>query len=299
MMKKTLILLAVISIGFLLACQKIITVNPPSYNGKVSIQGFIEPDSVPLLYFNKTVPYFGKEIKKNQLIIRDAQIRINGGKSADMLTLDSIFDKIDCQYNYFYRGHQAIQENHSYQLNILSNGKNYTANATTNLSAPLIDSVSYVSNYSDIYGEHEGVIVYFKDVSDQTNFYRYEMKRSADTSTKKAEAPIVSTCLGKDSIRVSEIGRAVFNDIGNEGKQIKIVIEPAYSHKKGTMGDIYVQSFDKNAYDFFAQLDRQKLAQFNPFVEPVFLQPGQFGNTAVGFFAAKKNSSKFKFVYPE
>lgn len=298
-MKKTVVLLAVISIGFILACQKTITVKPPPYNGKVSIQCFIEPDSLPILYFNKTVPYFGKDIKKNQLIVRNAQIRINGGSGADLLTLDSVFDKIDCQYNYFYKGHQKIEANQTYQLNILSDGKTYTASATTNLVAPLIDSVSYVANYSDIYGEHEGVIVYFEDVSNQTNFYRYEMKRSADTTTKKAEAPIVSACLGKDSIRVSEIGRAVFNDIGNEGKQIKIVIEPAYSHKKGTQGDIYIQSFDKSAYDFFAQLDRQKLAQFNPFVEPVFLQPGQFGNTAVGFFAAKKNSSKFKFVYPE
>ena len=298
-MKKTVILLTIISIGFILACQKTITVKPPSYNGKVSIQCFIEPDSIPILYFNKTVPYFGKDIKKNQLIVRNAEIRINGANGSDLLTLDSIFDKIDCQYNYFYKGHQKIQVNQSYQLNILSDGKTYTANATTNLSTPLIDSVSYVANYSDIYGEHEGVIVYFEDVINQTNFYRYEMKRSADTTTKKAEAPIVSTCLGKDSIRVSEIGRAVFNDIGNEGKQIKIVIEPAYSHKKGTTGDIYVQSFDKNAYDFFAQLDRQKLAQFNPFVEPVFLQPGQFGNTAIGFFSAKENSSKFKFVYPE
>lgn len=282
-----------------MACQKTITVTPPAYNNKVSIQGFIEPDSVPIVYFNETVPYFGDAIKKNQLVIRNAQISITSNISSDVLNLDSVFDKIDCQYNYFYKGHQKIQPNQTYHLSILSGGKTYTASASTNLLAPTIDSVSYVANYSDIYGEHEGVIVYFKDVSNQTNFYRYEMKRSADTSTKKAEAKIVSTCLGNDSVRVNEIGRAVFNDIGNEGKEIKIVIEPAYSHKKGTIGDIYIQSFDQNAYDFFSQLDRQKLAQYNPFVEPVFLQPGQFGTDAIGFFSAKKNSQPVKFVYPE
>ncbi len=298
-MKKIVILLTGISLTLILACQKTITVKPPVYTNKVSIQCFIEPDSVPILYFNKTVPYFGKDIKKNQLIVRNALVKIIKQSSSDVLTLDSVFDKIDCQYNYFYRGKEKIQANQTYQLSIVSDGKTYTANATSNLTAPPIDSVSYVANYSDIYGEHEGVIVYFEDVRNQTNFYRYEMKRSADTTTKKAEAPIVSTCLGNDSIRVSEIGRAVFNDVGNEGKQIKIVIEPAYSHKKGTVGDIYIQSFDKSAYDFFSQLDRQKLAQFNPFVEPVFLQPGQFGTEAIGFFSAKKNSSKVKFVYPE
>lgn len=83
------------------------------------------------------------------------------------------------------------------------------------------------------------------------------------------------------------------------GQQIKMVIEPAYSHKTGTKGIVYVQSIDKNAYDFFDQLDRQKLAQFNPFVEPVFLQDGQFGSKAVGYFSAKKNSAPVTFIFPE
>ncbi|MBU1373369.1 MAG: DUF4249 domain-containing protein [Bacteroidetes bacterium] len=298
-MKKAFIYLTIISLGFILACEKNITVKPPVYKNKVSIQGFIEPDSIPIIYFNHTVPYFDKAVKKNQLIVRNAQIAISSSNSTDFLKLDSIFDKIDCQYNFFYRGHNKIQRNTKYNLSILADGKTYTASATTDLGAPVIDSTSYVTNYNDLYGEHEGVIIYFKDVSNQTNFYRYEMKRSADTSTKKAEAPIVSTCLGNGTIQVNEIGRAVFNDVGNEGKQLKIVIEPAYSHKKGTKGDIYIQSFDKNAYDFFAQLDRQKLAQYNPFIEPVFLQEGQFGNAAIGFFAAKQNSSFVTFIYPE
>jgi len=78
-----------------------------------------------------------------------------------------------------------------------------------------------------------------------------------------------------------------------------MVIEPAYSHKAGTKGLIYVISFDKNAYDFFNQLDKQKQSQLNPFVEPVFLQDGQFGSTAIGYFSAKSNSFAVKFVFPE
>lgn len=298
-MKKIFIYLIIISLGFVAACEKNITVKPPVYQNKVSIQGFIEPDSVPILYFNQTVPYFDKAVKKNQLIIRGAQITISSPNTTDVLKLDSVFDKIDCQFNYFYRGNNKILSNTSYHLVITAQGKTYTADAITNIIAPTIDSTSYVTNYNDLYGEHEGVIIYFKDVSNQKNFYRYEMKRTADTSTKKAEAPIVSTCLGNGTVNVNEIGRAVFDDVGNEGKQLKIVIEPAYSHTKGTLGDIYIQSFDKNAHDFFAQLDRQKLAQYNPFVEPVFLQEGQFGSSAIGFFSAKKNSNPIKFIYPE
>lgn len=298
-MKQIFILFAGISTCFILSCEKNITVSPPTYSNKVSITGFIEPDSVPIVYFNKTVPYFDKAIKKNELMIRNALITISSNGSTDHLSLDSTFDKIDCQFDYFYKGHNKIMANTKYDLNIVSEGKTYTANAVTNLFAPAIDSVSYVSNYNDLYGEHEGVITYFKDIPNQVNYYRYEMIRSADTSIMKAEATIKRACLGKDTVTVHEIGRAVFEDVGKEGTQITIIVEPAYSHKKGTKGQIFIQSIDKNAYVFFSQLDRQKLAQFNPFVEPVFLQEGQFGNKAIGFFAAKRNSNPMTFIYPE
>ena len=51
---------------------------------------------------------------------------------------------------------------------------------------------------------------------------------------------------------------------------IKIVIEPAYTHKNGTRGIVFIHTIGKDAYDFFDKLDKQKLAQFNPFVEPIF-----------------------------
>ncbi|MDF2434360.1 MAG: hypothetical protein JWP44_3991 [Mucilaginibacter sp.] len=281
------------------ACQKNITVSPPPYTNKVSIQCLIEADSVPVLYLNETVPYFDSAIKKNQLVIRNAQVSISSAAGSDMLILDSLFDKIDCQYNYFYRGKVKILANTTYQLNIVSGIYTFKASAATDMIPPVIDSVTYTAKFNDINGEHEGVIVYFKDNGTQTNFYRYELLRYVNINTKKAESPIVSACLGKDSILTHEIGRAVFNDVGLQGQQIKIVAEPAYSHSKGTKGQIYMQAIDKSAYDFFNQLDQQKIASANPFVEPVFLKPGQFGDQAIGFFSAKKNSAAYAFTYPE
>lgn len=298
-MKRLVIFLSVIGIGFILSCEKNITVKMPAYNNKVIIQGFIEPDSVPIVYLNKTVPYFDKAVKKDQLMIRNALITIRSNISSDELTLDSAFDKINCQYDYFYKGRLKILPDTKYDLTIISGGKTYTASATTNLLAPRIDSVSYVSNFNDLYGEHEGIVTYFKDVPNQVSRYRYEMVRLIDTSIMKADAKIQRACLGKDITTVAEIGRAVFDDAGKEGKQITIVAEPAYPHKKGTKGQIFIQSMDKNAYEFFSQLDRQKLAELNPFIEPVFLLEGQFGKQAVGFFSAKKNSNPVMFTFPE
>ena len=279
--------------GFILlinSCQKNINVTPPPYTDKVSIQCFIETDSVPVLYFNKTVGYFDAKVKKNQLVIRDASITIKTMATIDTLLIDSTFDMVDCQYDYFYKGKKKVISNALYQLNIISGNVTYTAIAVTDILPSVIDSVSYTSKFKDINGEHEGVIVYFTDNAVQDNYYRYEMSRYIDTTTKKAEQPILSACLGKDSILAQEIGRAVYNDIGSQGRQIKIVVEPGYSHKKGTTGYIFIGTIEKNAFNFFDQLDKQKLAANNPFIEPVFIKSGQFGSNAIGFFSAKKNS---------
>ncbi len=217
----------------------------------------------------------------------------------DTLAIDSAFDKLDCQYYFFYRGHKKIQAGATYCLRISYGAEVLTATVVTDVLPPQIDSAVYIAKFNDINGEHEGVIIYFKDAPSQTNFYRYELLRYVDTSTLVAEQPIVSACLGADSIQVHELGRAVYTDAGLQGGQIKIVAEPSYSHKAGKSGYVFIQAIDKNAYDFLDQLDRQKIAAGNPFAEPVFIQPGQFGDKAVGYFSAKKNSPPVLFIYPE
>ena len=260
----------------------------------------LEPDSVPIVYFNKTVPYFDNKISFADLLIRDASVKISDGINTDVLAIDSVYDRLYCQYNYYYRGSLPAQLNKTYTLTIVNGADIYTATASTSsLSKASIDSVSFTSVFKDIYGEHEGVITYFKDVPSQTNYYRYEMDRYVDTATKKSEVKIASPCLGHDSVGIQEIGRSVYTDAGQNGLQIKIVVEPAYSHHAGTKGIIYMQSIDKNAYDFFDQLDKQKLAQYNPFVEPVFLRDGQFGSKAVGYFSAMVKSNPAIYFYPE
>ncbi len=301
-MKKIIYLLCILfSVSaILISCEKVITITPPGYTNKVSIQSMLEVDSLPIVYFNNTVPYFDPKTSFAKLVIRNAQVTINDGTINDILRLDSSYDKLYCEYNYYYKGSFPVKANKTYTFTATSGATVYTANANTiNLSKPVIDSTSYIANYKDLYGEHEGVIIYFKDVPSQANYYRYEMDRSLDTATKKAEVKIVSNCLGRDSVFVQELGRSVFSDAGQDGRQIKIVIEPAYSHKAGTKGQIRIQALDKNAYEFFNQLDLQKLSQFNPFIEPVFLKDGQLGNKAVGYFSTMIKSDPKIFYYPE
>lgn len=301
-MKKILsytILVSAATVLFL-SCEKTITITPPPYAGKVSIQSMLEPDSIPIVYFNRTVPYFDKKVSFADLVVRNAIVKISDGAYTDLLKLDSTYDKLYCQYNYYFKGNTPAQLNKTYTLTISSGTDTYTATTSTaNLSRSSIDSTSFTPVFKDLYGEHEGVIVYFKDIPSQTDFYRYEMERYVDTATKLASQKIASLCLGRDSIKVHELGRSVYNDAGQNGQQFKIVIEPAYSHQPGTKGLIYIQTIDKNAFDFFDQLDKQKLAQFNPFVEPVFLRDGQFGSKAIGYFSAMVKSNPVVYIYPE
>jgi hypothetical protein len=301
---KTFIALAIIIFSFsLYSCEKVITIKPPSYFGKVSIQTMLEPDSLPVVYFNRTVPYFGSDVALGALAIRNAVIKISSSSSTDILHFDSSFSRTYCQYDYYYKGNLPIQLNQAYTLTITSGTDTYTATTSTGLSKATIDSTAYTPSFNDLFGEHEGVIVYFKDLLPQVNYYRYEMTRYVDTSTQLAGPKLpASACLAtdrKDSSFVHELGRSVYSGQGQTGQQIKIVIEPAYTHKNGTRGTVYIQTIDKNAYDFFDQLDKQKLAQYNPFVEPVFLRYGQFGSKAIGYFSAMVKSNPAAYIFPE
>jgi hypothetical protein len=300
-MKKAFNLLLIISIFF--SCTKIITIKPSTYLGKVSIQGMLEPDSLPIIYFNRTMPYFGKDISLGSLVIRNAMVKITSGSGTDTLKFDSVFSKTYCQYDYFYKGGIPVQLNANYTLTIINGANTYSATASTDFSKAAIDSTSYTPVFKDLYGEHEGVIVYFKGLPLQVNYYRYEMVRYVDTATQQAGPKLpASTCLDrtkKDSILVHELGRSVYSDQGQAGQQLKIVIEPAYTHKRGIKGTVFIQTIDKNGYEFFDQLDKQKLAQYNPFVEPVFLRDGQFGSKAIGYFSAMLKSNPAAYLFPE
>lgn len=283
---------------FLLSCEKDITISQPQYDSRVSIQCGIELGVVPKVFFYNTVPYFDV-VSLRQAFVRGAVVKISDGTDTDSLTTDSTYNFLKCEYEYFYRGNILIKPNEDYSLTIISNNITYSASTKTNLEAVTIDSVGYTSAFSDIYGEHEGVIPYFHDLPNQTNYYRYEMTRSIDTTMKYREGNIHSPCIGSDTITVLELGRSVYNDLNLNGDQISLVIEPAYSHRKGLVGIVRIQSIDKATYEFYDQLDRQKLGQANPFVEPVFLEDGQFGKKAIGYFGSIVRSLPVSFVFPE
>ncbi|MBA4053972.1 MAG: hypothetical protein C0490_04600 [Marivirga sp.] len=283
-------------------CQTEVALPQLPYEERVIIQGVMEPDSVPIVHFNRTVPYLSATTDAAKLVIRNADITVTTSGESDQLALDSTYLPLDCRYDYFYKGSIKAKRNTTYTLTIIDGAKTYTATTTTALTPVTIDSVSYTPAFKDLYGEHEGVITYFKDIPDEENYYRFEMLRAADVSSRDVTGnnrDLLVPCLQEgDTIMFREIGRSVYSDENLKSQQIKLIIEPALTHEVVVVIFVRIQTIDKSTYEFYEQLDGQKLAQYNPFVEPVFIKDGQFGKAAAGFFGSMVRSEPVRFEMP-
>ena len=279
------------------SCEKTITIKQQPYQSKLSIQGLITPYQIPKIYLNRTVPYFDPKVNTRELTVDNATVTLNDGATNYTLRFDSLYNYHYCRYDYFYSNPQNIQANKTYTLNIVLSGVTYSAQATTNQSKVPVTSTSYVPVFKDLYGEHEGVIVGYTDKAGEENYYRYEMGRMIDSSVKSVDA-VKSSCTFGQKYYVKEVGRTIYPDKNVEGLALTFTFEPNFSHKLNDTAYIRLETVDKNIYNFYDNLDRQKLAQYNPFVEPVFIPPGQFKD-AIGVFGAYAVSDSVRFIYPE
>lgn len=284
------------------SCQNEIELPQLPYEDKAIIQGIVEPDSVPIVYFNRTVPFLSGTTDPAELVIRNASVIVSSVEDSDQLFLDSVYLPIDCKYSYFYKGTIKVKKNLTYTLQIINGTKTYTATTTTSLAPVTINRVSYTPAFKDLYGEHEGVITYFTDIPGEDNYYRFEMTRKVDRSTRYVTGnlrDLLVPCLQEgDTIVFTETGRSVYTDKNLQGQQITLVIEPALTHTVKVTIFVRIQTIDKFTYDFYDQIDGQKLAQYNPFVDPVFIQGGQFGEDAFGFFGSIVRSDSVRFEMP-
>lgn len=298
-MKKIKILFLVISaIAIIQACQKDIKLKPLQYDSQLSIECVLYPGKAPQLFLSKSVPFFSTSVSPSQLFARGAVVTISGS-SIDNLVEDSIFDNFRCRWVPYYKGSVPAQIGQTYNLSVTYNGKTYTASTTINQPQVNITGTSFVHSFHDIYGDHEGVVINFNDISGSENFYRFQMNRTIDSSVYGASnlGLIHSTCTNGAFFHISEFGRSIYFDKGLDGQGMQFVIEPAFKHKQDDTAYVFVQSLDKNSAEFYDNIDKQKLAQLNPFVEPVFLKTKIEG--CIGVFGSAVVSDSVLFVYPE
>jgi len=291
-MKKILHIYLITQIGLLLShCEKTITINHLPFESQLSVECILEPNQIPKLYLGNTAAYFDTISTNLEYFVDNATITLSNPLCVDTLNIATEYSYYSCQNEYLYRGNIPIVQGQQYHLKIQHEGNTYKADTEVNLPSISIDSVTFVSSFKDIFGEHEGVVVSLKDLPGEKNYYRYRMDRILSTSN-----PDIPDCAG-GPFSATELGRSIFFDTNIDGAPLKIVIEPAFQHEQGDTARVYIQTLDAATARFFDDLDKQKNAKINPFIEPVFINsniPGAFG-----IFGACNYSEAVKFIYPE
>ena len=297
-MKKSIKLFLIIALTVLFACQKDIKLKPAQYDSQLSIECILIPGQIPQLFLQSSVPFFSPNTTPSQLFVRGASVSITGSFT-DNLTTDSVFDKFRCRWIPFYKGAIPSQSGQTYHLSVTYDDKTYTASTTINQPKVSISTTSYVAEFHDVYGAHEGVIINFTDIAGSENFYRYQMSRAIDSSVYGSSSLglIHSTCTNGALFYIREVSRSIYFDKGLDGQSMQLIVEPAYGHSQNDTAFVFVQSLDKNSAEFYDNLDKQKLAQYNPFIEPVFLKTKIAG--CIGIFGSAVVSDSLLFVYPE
>lgn len=290
-MKQLLFTILILAAFLFNSCEKNIIIEPHPFQSKLSIECILEPGMVPKLFLGKTVGYFDTKHTSKDLFVNDAIVTLTNGTGIDTLVASHKFNFFRCTDEYFYLGSQQVVQGQKYHLKIIYNSNTYESDTETNVLPAKIDSVTYIQNFADFYGEHEGVVVTFYDIPNVKNNYRYRMDRVLDSSS--TDIPNCAT----GPYPATELGRSIFFDSNIDGAKMEIVIEPAFKHSAGDVAQIYLQTLDEASARFFDDLDKQKSSKLNPFIEPVFITsniPGAFG-----IFGACNNSEPVKFIFPE
>ena len=283
------------------ACQKPINISfPENHQSKVFIEGMLYPGKKPQIFISKSNSFFSTRVTPQQVFARGATVKIISGTTVDVLVPDSSFNKFRCRWEPFYRGNIAAEYGKTYNLEIIFEGKTYTASTSINQKAVAIESITYTPEFIDAFGAHDGVIITITDNPGRQDFYRYQMNRMIDTSRHHANVldKFVNTCVSgpDEKFPVKDIGRIIFNDENVDGKKIIMSIEVSFEYMKKDTGWVFMQSLDKNSAEFYKDLDDQLQAIQNPFVESVFINTKI--KDAIGVFGSAVLSDSVLFVYP-
>ncbi len=299
-MKKSILILFLFLT--LLNCQKEINFELPagSYESNVFIECILIPGEIPKAFVSQSLPFFNPDVTPQQVFARGATVSITDSNgNVDMLLSDSTFDKFRCRWVPFYSGIIPSEYGESYDLKVIFEGEEYSASTTIDQAKITLDTVTYTSEFFDIYGGHDGVVITFQDAIGPGNFYRFQMDRWIDKSRAHAHIleVVLSECTDEgEKFFVSDYGRTIFNDENIDGQILTLNLEVSWEYLKGDSATVYMMSLDKKAANFYQDLDDQLASILNPFVEPVFLDSKI--DDAIGVFGSAVYSDPWLFIYP-
>jgi hypothetical protein len=282
-------------------CYKDITINEElNHDPSIHIECILYPGEKPKLYLNNSNAFFSEKVTPQQTFVRNAEVIITTDDWSESLKVDSTFDKFRCRWSPYYVGSQKIEQGKSYTLNVAHNGNTYEAETTISQAKVNLDSIVYTPEFYDLYGGHDGVVLYFQDAAGEANYYRFQMDRWIDSSRYHAHVLdlIKSPCVEEGELFLThDYGRNIVSDGVNDGNPIAFNAEVSFEYLEGDTAIVYLLSLDEQSAKYYKDLDDQLQSILNPFVEPSFIHSTIEGT--LGVFGSAVRSDPIQFIYPQ
>ena len=239
-------------------CEQVIDINPSGkYNGTVFLEGLLVVGKTPRIYLMEAPPFAREKVTPQQVFARGAAVTLINRGAEEILKPDSAFNSFRCRWEPFYGGENIVLWGETYELKIVYKGTTYTASTSINQGKPEILRVDYNPDFYDIYGGHDGVNILLKDLEGAGNYYRFQMNRQIDNSVLHAHIldVIKSNCTEEgEKFWVTDLGRTIFTDEGNDGQELDLLVEVSFEYSKGDSTWITMQSLDEKAAFFTVSL---------------------------------------------
>lgn len=287
-MKKYFCYISVLLLIF--SCRKDVTLDLPSYQQKVVIEGAIETGSPALVFLSYSVPYFGEfdYSAPEKAFVKGALVTVSDGYTIDTLK------ELDPSLGYIYAGFKLLgKQGRTYTVKVKVGDKIFQTSSTI-LNPVKLDTVYFETIKTDSLGFMAQTL---SEPSGSGDCYRWFAKR-----------------LGRDQFYSAPFN-SVFDDKFIDGKTFDFSydrgVQPnefqqnAQDPERGyyKTGDTIVVKFCKigrKEYDFWFTYYQNKLSNGNPFSSPANVK-SMFDNykECFGAFVAYSPAFDTVIVYKE
>jgi hypothetical protein len=271
----------IVVVLFFCSCEKTIDIKLDAQDDILVVEATIENDAPPVVTLTRSLNYFGQlnPSMLNNLFVRNAQVFISNGQTTHQLKEYTVERGPGFRLYYYGIDSNNLATafkgslNTSYELKIISEGREYTARTTIPPIRKSIDSLWWKKGtYTDT--AKVEVLVRLTDAPGNGDYLRY--------FTKRNNSPFLPA------------ENSVYDDLFIDGKSYEVPVDPGIDRnnrltseenafRRGDTVVFKLSMINKTTYDFWRTMEYSYQAIGNPFAAPINVA-GNISNGALGYF---------------
>ncbi|MBX7242591.1 MAG: DUF4249 domain-containing protein [Bacteroidia bacterium] len=283
------VLLISLFVLLLVACEREITIKLPDADNKITVEGYIENDSFPVVILTKSLPYF-QSLDLNNLndfFVKGAKVEVVVDNDTVPLQEFTASQPGGNSFTIYTNPFLIGQAGKTYTLLIESEGQKLSAVTTIPDLVPL-DSFSFekVDSTNTIFlpEGHDSLyrlLGYFRDPAGQTDYYRYWTSRA---SMKKAYEGALSpyTENGNSAFKFDLFDGQYVNGFWIQGSKVRgdSLADHEEYFKLGDTISVKWGTIDKAQYEFWDTYINN-LNGSGPFSPPIIVKTNVKGGNGI------------------